>query len=73
MKCLYVHLEVQQKIFAFLNFLDLPEHLFLQCHIGIKYTNTIALPANEDILMIHSNVSNILGTIVKKYQNNISE
>lgn len=76
MKCLSVHLEIQQKIFGFLNCIYLPEYsseLFLQYHIGIKYTDTIALPTHEDLSMIHSNVSNILGITVNRYQNNISE
>lgn len=74
MKCLYMHIEIQRKIFGVLNFLHLnivQNYLFLQYHIGIKYTDRIVSPSHKDILMFQSNISNISGTIVNKYQNNI--
>lgn len=59
---------------TFLIYLNIAQnYLFLQYHIDIKYTYTIVLLAHEDILMIHSNISNILKTTVNKYQNNRSE
>lgn len=44
-------------------------YLFLQYLIGRKDTDMIALPAQKDVLVIHSNNSNILGNTVNKYQN----
>lgn len=44
-------------------------YLFLQYLISRKDTDMIAFPAQNDVLVIHSNNSNILGNTVNKYKN----